>query len=160
MNLGRDIDVKLSRIEALLDKPTLDNTLRNELEEEMENVYSEHVALRSKHAYKNHISCYIAEEYQKRKSGEREKSLCSFDHECALQQGKTPSKIRTRGSGLVERRDTRSLLAEEVQEHPGAEVLHEARESFEKREGQLYRNISRIHGRLESATSVRRTSDA
>lgn len=154
MDLKRDIDRKVRRIESLIDQASGDDELQAEMEEEMRDVYAEIVALQADHAFKNHISQYLSEEYKRRQRGER-KPLCSCDnYSCPLAEGEIPAKIRSRGSGLLTQRDTRSQLAEYVQDHRGAEVLHEAREAWEQREGDLYREITRIHQKLEQDAPI------
>jgi hypothetical protein len=156
MELKRDIDLKVQRIEALLDQPSGDSELQAEMEERMRDVYAEIVALRADDAFKNHLSQYISEEYKHRQQGERG-PLCSCDqYSCPLSDGKIPAKLRTRGSGLLTDRSTRALMAEYLQDHRGGEVLHEAREAFEEREGDLYREISRIHSKLEKSAPIGR----
>lgn len=156
MELKRDIDLKVQRIEALLDQPSGDSELQAEMEEQMRDVYAEIVALRADDAFKNHLSQYIGKEYKRRQRGERGE-LCSCDQfSCPLSEGTIPAKLRTRGSGLLTQRSTRSLLSEYLQDHRGAEVLHEAREEWEQREGDLYREISRIHSKLEKNAPIGR----
>ena len=149
MRLKRNIDEKLQRTESLLDRPSIDSEVQHEAEEEMREIYREIVALQSEKAFKNHMAKYISEARRAREKGERG-PLCTCSRPtCALTQGKIPPQVKTRGSELLRTRSTWDLVSEYVQDHDGAEVMHELLEEWEQREGDLYRKLSKIHARLE-----------
>lgn len=149
MELKRNIDQKLRRTESLLDRPAIDSEVQHEAEEEMRDIYREIVALQSEKAFKNHMAKYISEARKERQEGERE-ALCTCSRPtCSLTQGKIPPQVKTRGSELLRTRSTWDLVSEFVQDHDGAEVMHDLLEEWEQREGDLYRNLSQIHARLE-----------
>lgn len=153
MELRRNIDRKLSRIESLLNRPSIDSSVQRDAEKEMRDVYAELLALESDQAFINHVSEYVREQYEAYQRGDRDEPLCSCRNPCChVKNGEVPPQLRRRGSGMILSRDPMTLVSEYIQDHPQATVMHELVQAWNEREGELYHDLGRIHGRLEEAS--------
>lgn len=148
MPLHRDPQERLDNIERELDRESIDPQLRAEIESKLPEIYQEYISLQSEEAFEQHMSKYITEAYKERQRGNRE-PLCTCSlPTCPLTNGKIPAKVRYNSNSLLAQQDGRRRVLEYMQNHRGAEVLHELIEAWDKREGELHRNVSRIHSQL------------
>lgn len=133
---------RLEAIERELDD--LDSEVRNEIEEQLPDVYREYVALESEKSFERHMARYVSEQYKKRQKGERP-PLCTCElPTCPLSNGKLPAQIQYNPNSLTPQENGRKRVLQYVQKHRGKEVLHEMLDEWDKREGNLHRKISEL----------------
>lgn len=148
MALHRDPRERLDSIERHLDRETVDPDLKAEVEEELPAIYREYIALQSEQSFDQHLSKYISDQYKKRQNGGRE-PLCSCSQPtCPLTNGKVPPQVRYNSDAVLPQKSGRKRALEFIQKHRGAEVLHEVLETWDEREGELHREISKLHMRV------------
>lgn len=148
MALHRNPRERLDSIERHLDRETVDDDLKAEVEAELPGVYREFVSLQSDMAFDQHLAKYVTEQKKARERGHRD-PLCSCSlPSCPLTQGRIPPKVRYTADSVMPQAGGRKRVLEYLQNHNGGEVLHEALETWDEREGQLHRDISRLHNKV------------
>ncbi len=151
MPLHRDPRERLDAIERELDRDSVDPELRDRIEEELPEIYQEYISLQSDKAFERHLSKYVTQAYKARQNGDRG-PLCTCTHgtptACPLTNGRIPAKLQYNGDSVFPQKDGRKRATEYLHRHSGAEVLHEALEEWNEREGKLHRKIAQIHNEL------------
>lgn len=154
MPLHRDPRDRLDAIERELDRDAVDADLRERIEDELPDVYQEYISLQSEKAFDRHLAKFITEAYAKQQNGDRG-PLCSCAHgtptACPLTNGKIPAKVRYSHDSVLPQQSGRDRVLEYLHQHPGGEVLHEAIDAWDEREGKLHRKIASIHNELLQA---------
>ena len=148
MTLHRDPQDRLDAIERRLNKESLDDELRLDIEREMQEIHREFASLQSKLAFDKHLAAYVTDQYKKRQNGDRG-PLCSCNlATCPLSNGKIPAKVRYNPHALSPQQGGRERVLQYVQKHRGGEVLHEVLDTWDDREGQLHKRIASILSKL------------
>lgn len=128
---------------------------REELRQEVNELWPEIQRLHGGNAYNQHITSYIDEEHRRLHNPRedevpREQPLCGCSSPtCPLKRGELPAKAKTRAGSSIVDTDPHAAVAETIEQHTKPYVLKEAAEAWHDETGEALMELYELKSDAE-----------
>ena len=150
-----DLSKKVRRIEKRLETAAVADSTEAAVEEDLQAIYADIVALQADGAFAAHVSKELAEAYRARQNGDREKPLCYCSNPmCDPKNGNVPRRVQAGDPLIEEPRSPARRISDYRQRHPEDVVMGETLESWTGRKADIRRRIAKVEATIQQqATS-------